>query len=263
MIDKVKRILRKYVEFVVTKIRILWEQRVFNHEGVKVKYILKKKEATDTLIIVFSACTRTGLKARYNYVKTLDGLECNRLYILDDYAEDCRGSYYMGHDFGFEEETATRELIREIIAEINPKKVAFCGSSKGGYAALNFGLDFADSYMIVGAPQFFLTSYLVASGNLYTLNHILGERTPEKEQKLEYYLHEKIVKNTNKESQRIYIHFSNKEHTYDEHIKHMLQDMTEQKYNIVMDVADYTDHGHISYYFPDFLKQYVEEIINQ
>ena len=77
MIDKARRVIRKYVEFIITKIRILWEQKIFRHEDVTVKYILKKKKTADTLVIVFSACTRKGLKARYNYVKTLNNLNCN------------------------------------------------------------------------------------------------------------------------------------------------------------------------------------------
>lgn len=263
MIDKARRIVRKYVEFIITKVKILWEQRVFIHEDVKVKYILKQKENTDTLAIVFSACTRKGLRARYNYVKTLNGLNCNRLYILDDYAEDHRGSYYMGENFKFNEEKATKALIHKIIADTNPKKIVFCGSSKGGYAAMNFGMDFPNSIMVVGAPQYYLTSYLLDSENLFTLQHILGERSVEKDNVLEYYLRDKIKKNPNKDSQIVYLHFSDKEHTYEEHIKHMIKDMEDNGYRLEADVASYTNHSDLSYYFPDFLKKHIKDIIEQ
>lgn len=261
MLDKARRIVRKYVEFIITKVRILWEQRHFTHQGVDVKYILKECKEADTLVVIFSACTRKGLKARYNYVKTLNGLNCNRLYILDDYAEDHRGSYYMGKNFQFTEETAVKELIQQMIRKMNPTKTIFCGSSKGGYAALNFGLEFAGAHMIIGAPQYFLTSYLVDSENLFTLQHILGERNAEKDEKLEYYLREKIRNNKYVDSQQIYLHFSNQEHTYEEHIKHMLEDMEAVGCHLIKDVADYTNHSDLSYYFPDFLKKHVKEII--
>lgn len=263
MIDKARRVIRKYVEFIITKIKIMWEQHVFNHEGVKVKYILKKKDNADTLAIVFSACTRKGLPARYNYVKTLDGFNCNRLYILDDYGEDRRGSYYMGENFTFNEEDATKALIHKMITEIAPKKIVFCGSSKGGYAALNFGTEFPDSRMIVGAPQYFLKSYLLESENMYTLKHILGERNEEKDETLEFYLRNKLQKNQNIASQVVYLHFSNQEHTYEEHIKHMLKDMEDSGYRVETDVASYTNHSDISYYFPDFLKKHMKSIIEQ
>ena len=173
MSDKAKRIIRKYYEFLVTKFKILHEQKIFGYENVKVKYMLKEDDEADTLIIVFSACTRKGLKARYNYVKTLDGIPSNRLYILDDYAKDHRGSYYMGENFQFNEEKATDALIKKTIAALKPKKLIFCGSSKGGYAALNFGLQYCGAYMVIGAPQYYLTSYLKDSENFATLEHIL------------------------------------------------------------------------------------------
>ena len=248
-----KKVIRKYVEYIHTKIVLLWEQKVFRHKGVRVKYMVKKEKQADTLAIVFSACTRAGLRARYNYVRTLNGLNCNRLYILDDYAADHRGSYYIGGNFKFDEEAATRALIQKVMEDLKPAKVVCCGSSKGGYAALNFGVEIPDSVMIVGAPQYFLTTYLLA-GNIETLNHILGERTSEKEEVVEYYLRNKLLKNPNLATQKVYLHYSDKEHTYEEHIKHMLKDMEEAGYRIEKDVADYTNHSDVSYHFPDFLK---------
>lgn len=263
MTDKARRVIRKYIEFVITKIRIIWEQKIFNYGDVKVKYILKHKKKADSLVIVFSACTRHGLKARYNYVKTLNGLSCcNRLYILDDYAKDHRGSYYMGRDFRFNEETAVEELIKKQISELKPEKIIFCGSSKGGYAALNFGIKFDNSYMVIGGPQYFLASYL-KNGNEYTLEHILGERTPDKEERLDNYLREKLQNNDKRNTQKIYIHYSDKEHTYEEHIRAMLNDLKSGGYDVFEDVADYVKHSDIAYYFPDFLKKQISDIISR
>lgn len=263
MLDKARRVIRKYVEFIITKIKIIWEQREFTYEDVTVKYILKEKKNVETLVIIFSACTRKGLKARYNYVKTLNGLHCNRLYILDDYAEDHRGSYYMGNNFRFNEEQAVIELIKQMMQKMTPQKIIFCGSSKGGYAALNFGMRFEGAQMVIGAPQYFLNSYLEASQNLYTLKHIIGTKEPEKCEKLEYYLREKIKGNPNIDSQKVYIHYSDKEHTYEEHIKHMLKDLNDNGYQIESDVASYENHSDISYYFPDFLRKQIQNIISQ
>lgn len=257
-----KKVIRKYVEYIHTKIVLLWEQRVFHHKGVRVKYMLKKEKDADTLVIVFSACTRAGLKARYNYVRTLNGLHCNRLYILDDYAKDHRGSYYIGGNFKFDEEAATRALIQKIMDDLKPAKVVCCGSSKGGYAALNFGVEIPNSVMIVGAPQYFLVTYLLA-GNIETLNHILGERTAEKEEVVEYYLRNKLLGNPNIKTQKVYLHYSDKEHTYEEHIMHMVKDMEEAGYCLEKDVASYTNHSDVSYHFPEFLKEKVNETIKQ
>ena len=263
MIDKARRIIRKYIEYITTKVRLLWEQKVFIHDGVRLKYILKKNADSNVLVVVFSACTRKGLKARYNYVKTLNGLKCNKLYILDDFGADHRGSYYMGYHFDFKEESATKALIQEIADELQLAKLIFCGSSKGGYAALNFGSMFQDSVMVVGAPQYYLTSYLIDSGNLDSLNHIMGERTLEKEEKLQYYLRDKLSSNPYIASQLIYMHFSDKEHTYEEHIRYLLEDLEQYGYRVEKDVADYQNHSDISFYFPDFLRAHISRLIEE
>ena len=165
--------------------------------------------------------------------------------------------------FCFNEEKAVRELIRKIINDMNPAKIVFCGSSKGGYAALNFGMDFKNAYMVVGAPQYYLTSYLNKSENFCTLEHIMGAKTSEKENILGYYLQNKIRSNKNSSTQKIFIHYSNMEHTYEEHIIHLLKDMRDENYNVEEDIADYSNHSDVSYYFPDFLRKKINEIVKQ
>lgn len=258
---KITKVIRKYSEYILTKVKILYAQRCFRDEDVCVKYILKKNKKSDTLAIVFSACTRRGLKARYNYVKTLNGLKCSRLHILDDYADDCRGSYYLGENFTFSEERATAALINRMIAELSPRKVIYCGSSKGGYAALNFGLQRENAQLIVGGPQYYLASYLKGSGNIEAYRHIIGEETEEKKQHLEYYLRERIRNNTYVTSQKIYLHYSNQEHTYPEHICDLREELINKKYSFEEDIQSYTNHSDISYYFPDYLRTTIKRII--
>ena len=66
------------------------------------------------LIIVFSSCTRKGIRARYNYVRTLKEVPCNKLFLLDDFASDHRGSFYLGSNMKFEEAVVVRELIDRV-----------------------------------------------------------------------------------------------------------------------------------------------------
>lgn len=256
-----RRVILKYTEYLLTKIKIIYAQRSYEYDGVRVKYLLRKKRSADTLIIVFSSCTRKGIKARYNYVKTLDGLECNRLHILDDYAEDGRGSYYLGKDFTFSEEKATDKLIENVIASFSPRKVIYCGSSKGGYAALNFGLKRENAYLIVGGPQYYLASYLKGTEDNCTYRHIVGKDSKEREKVIEYYLQERIRNNPYISTQKIYIHYSLNEHTYKEHICFLLQELKKNGYYVEEDVESYTNHSDISYFFPDYLKKTVKGIM--
>lgn len=253
--------IKRYIEYFLTKITILFEQKHYFCEDVHVKYILKKKKKADSLVVVFSACTRPGLKARYNYVKSLDKFFCNRLYILDWWGEEGRGSYYLGNSGKYSEETATKSLIDKIISETKPDKVVFCGSSKGGYAAINFGIEYRNAYIISGGPQYYLSTYLSSFGNL--LQYILGDVTKETFDSLEYRLKNKIQSNPYFDSQKWYIHYSNKEHTYDEHISSLIFDLESQNARITKDIADYSKHGDISYYFPSFLKSTIKQIIEE
>lgn len=260
---KIQKIVFKYIEFFLTKLKILFEQKVYEHDGVKVKYLFKENKKSDILVIVFSACTRQGIKARYNYVKTLEGTKCSRLHILDDYAADGRGSYYLGVNFTFSEEKATDALIDAMIAMSTPRIVVFCGSSKGGYAALNFGLKRENAYIIAGGPQYFLADYLKGPGENCTYRHIVGEDSEEKTRVINTYLQERIRNNPFIATQKIYIHYSTCEHTYSEHIYSMLEELKSSGYRVEEDVESYTNHSDISYFFPDYLKKTISEIMNR
>ena len=259
---KLGKKINKYVEYITTKIRLIKEQKTFEYNKVNMKYILKEEKNAKVLVVVFSACTRKGLKARYNYMRTLDGFNCHRLYILDDAARDGRGCYYLGKNCEFGEEKATIELIKNKAGELNVEKILFCGSSKGGYAALNIGLQFENAHIIVGGPQYYLASYLKEHKNFDTYDYIMGEETEEKIELIEHYLENRIKCNKYVNSQMVDIHYSNKEHTYGEHVVHILNNMKSCGYDVREDVADYENHSEISYYFPDFLKKKVMEEIN-
>lgn len=261
--DKLKRKIRKYYEFIITKIKLLLHQKKYKQDNVTVKYMYKAVPGSNDLVVVLSSCTRKGIRARYNYMRTLADIKANRLFILDDYADDHRGSYYMGPDFTFAEEKATLGLIDSFVERLNCRKVIFCGSSKGGYSALNFGLQREGSYIVAGAPQYFLKTYLETTENTACLNHIMGARTPEKEQTIEFYMQERIRNTQYKGTQHIFLNFSDKEHTYNEHVAHLLKELKENNYDVECSVDDYTDHSDISIYFPDYLKKTVQRILGE
>lgn len=85
----------KYIEYLSTKIKVYFKENKYNKEGCNIKYILEK-EKSDILIVIMSSCTRPGIKARYNYNRTLKNIKVNKLFILDDFGNDSRGSYYLG-----------------------------------------------------------------------------------------------------------------------------------------------------------------------
>lgn len=256
------RIVRKYVEYIITRGALFLKERVFNYEEIRLKYILRRNKQSNILVVVFSACTRKGLKARYNYYRSLASVSCNQLFILDDFADDHRGSYYMGDNRSFSEEKSTIALIHKVQKEVKGTRVILCGSSKGGYAALNFGLQIPNSIIISGGPQYYLDTYLRKSDNIDCLFHIVGSLKEEDTIFLDSYLKNRITQNKYIDTQVIYLHYSINDHTYTEHIQFLLSDLEHNGYTVLSDVAEYTNHSDISLYFPDFLVNTINSIIN-
>lgn len=193
-IQKFRKKGKKLGEYMMTKLRLLRDQKKYRSRGVTLKYMLDRVDSRD-LIIVFSSCTRKGIRARYNYVRTLKEVPCNKLFLLDDFASDHRGSFYLGSNMKFEEAVVVRELIDRVREQTGAKRLIFCGSSKGGYTALNFGLDYPGSYMVVGGPQYFLGQSLLDTGNIEALKHIAGQVCKEKVEFLNEYLPKKVAAN--------------------------------------------------------------------
>lgn len=156
---------------------------------------------------------------------TLRSCEVSCLFIKDDFGSDGFGDYYLGCNGTYSVEDAVIEMVREYIHSLSPKKLIFAGSSKGEYAALNFGLRFPNAEIIVAAPQYRLGDYLWGDN---------GDRRFA-------------------DTQRIFIHYSAKEHTYPEHIQYLLQDLEKRIY-VEKDEKDYQVHGNLKYYFPEYLK---------
>lgn len=105
------------------------------------------------LVIGFQACNDAG--PRYNYVKTLKSCKVNRLFIKDDLGPRHLGDYYLGENGTFSVENDVFELINNFISKLKPQSIVFIGSSKGGYAALNFGICFPSSNIIIASPQYY------------------------------------------------------------------------------------------------------------
>lgn len=240
----------QYYEYFTSKIEKRFLEKTFIYpEGVSLRYILKIAKKSDKLIVILSACTRKGIKARYNYMRTLSHCDENQLYILDDFGFDRRGAYYLGSGGNEIEETCIK-LITRTIEQLKPKKVFFCGSSKGGWAALDFMPSFDDSIAIVGAPQYKLGDYLMKPPNEVTLKYVLPEQTEEAVANLNNHLRERLLRSG---QHKVYLHYSDNEHTYNEHIVFLLRDLLDSGYQLETEKLHYTDHWDVGKYFPAWM----------
>lgn len=255
----------KYYEYVSTKASKALREQCFTFQGARVRYIYEPQPSSRELVVVFSACTREGIKARYNYMRTLHEVPSNRLFILDDGGPDKRGSYYLGRYPDFEFKAACECLIRRICEKHGIVRATYVGSSKGGWSALLFGMtcDLFDGppRLIVGAPQYWLGRYLDnqfpgSEVPASTLDGVAGSwARDEVISALDDMLRKAIEGNDRLKHQDITLHYSVNDHTYQEHVVDLMRDLEACGACIERDVETYSDHGDVSMFFPALLRR--------
>lgn len=257
-----KKKIEKYIEYGTTKIKILYKEKRFKSQGHELKYILEKNES-DNLIVVLSGVPRPGLKARYNYNRTLKDVKVNKLFILDDFGFDQRGCFYLGKDGDFKIQEAVKDLIAKVKADLTIKNTFYVGSSKGGFASLYFGLQDKGSTIIAGGPQYHLGDHLLKSKRYMenTVPYIFGENYNKEDVKKLNDIVRNIIYDTKGNNCNIYLHYSDKEYTYDEHVKYLIEDLTLNGIEFKEDVAHYEKHPEIAYYFPSYLIKTLKEVL--
>lgn len=136
------------------------------------------------------------------------------------------------------------------------------GSSKGGTAALYFaGLTNADD-VICGAPQYFIGDYLNTQKHYPILEGILGEVTPDGICRLNQLVKDTLIYSNKKSN--IHIHYSKKEHTFQEHITYLLEDLYNcGGFQIKEDIRNYKNHNQVAEYFGQFLIQECNKILEK
>ncbi len=246
--------LNKYIEYFTTKVNILYSQKAYKDKDQVIKYILQENRKSNKLLIILSGCTRTGIKARYNYVRTLKDVSINKLFILDNQGSDGRGIFYLGKDNKFDTAESVKKLIYKVIKDLNIKDLYFCGSSKGGYASLYFGLQMR-STIIIGAPQYYLGNYLNCDANRHILKYIVGDINESKVENLNNLIYNNIKTYKFKEDTKLYIQYSGAEHTYDDHIKDLIRDLRKNEIKVEVEELNYKNHSDVSIYFPKYLQK--------
>lgn len=244
--------LSKIIDYVVAKIKILQQQQIYNYKNFKIKYILEENESNE-LVVIFSSCTRVGIKARYNYMNTLRNQKYNKLFILDDYGDDGRGVYYLGQNKDFSLADGVSELIKKVESERKTKESIYVGSSKGGYAAMYFGFKDKSDYIISGAPQFNLGDFVNDEGGYHIMKYLCGNIKPESVVFLNNILKDVINKVQYEQYPKIFLHYSKEEFTYKEHILDLKNNLDEKGIKYEEDIGTYQEHGEISKFFPGFI----------
>lgn len=248
--DKIKRGINHYH----TRYAAYLYEKKYEACGTRVKYMWLKKTESSTLLVSFPGFSPAT--AKYNYMRTLLPFKCNKLFLLDEFAENHMGCYLVEDRV----EKCTQQLIEDIIKKTNATNVIFLGSSKGGYSALNFSFLIPHVKVIIGSPQYYLAMYLDNPGTQANLRYIVGNVTPEAKDNLNKRLHQRILTSSIR-PQSVYLHFSKGEHTYEEHVKDMLSDLQKAGIQVIEDIQDYSQHSQLADYFPPYLVKVLSELI--
>lgn len=254
MINKVN----KAIDLLKSKFMIRFRQKVFKGKNYNVKYVLNKVSNSDDLIVVFTACTKVGQPARYNYVRTLDKYKCNKIFILDDFGFDNRGAYYLGKNKDFAIQNDVELLINKVIKDLNVKRSIFVGSSKGGYAAMYFGMIIKNSIIISGAPQYMLGDYLNLPGHQNILSYIMGDTEKTSVEYLNKVMKTRIDENRDNNN-LVYLHYSINDETYESDIKYLVNHLDTLGINTIKDIKEYMSHSELTKFFPTFIRETLDK----
>jgi len=253
----IKNVLHK-VKSGFVKNSILKHEKSYNH----LKYCYYPEKKSRSLIIVFSGFPGEGQPAKYNYINTLYSIKANKLFLLDDVWNNVNvGSYYLGSAGNWYLINDICKLVSDIVADYKIDRVITVGSSKGGSSALFYGIKLGADACIIGAPQYYIGSYLSSEKHRPILEAMMGDCSQASIDKLDSLLSGEIM---NEQTNRpdIYIHYSPKEHTYDEHIKDMLMDLEKNGYVVHEDNEySYLNHSEVKDHFPSFLLKTIKVII--
>lgn len=225
-----------------------------NEDGLRYMLFCPRKPSTQ-LIVSFPACAKKG--SRYNYLRTIKDYDCYKLFLLDEGASNHRGTYLLG-----DVHEKVRRLISGIVEKYGIKESFFIGSSKGGYCAVDFSFFIPNAIPIIAAPQYFVGFYLNSQSFLPNLWAVLGgvKITDAGIAKVDNRLRE-VIETSDIKPSKVYINYSDKEHTYGEHIKFMLEDLHKAGIEVVEQVEHYPNHGDLIKTYPTFLRTVLKELV--
>lgn len=240
--------VRKYLKSKAMKFYI-WVHEASYKKKLKYMYL---NEHSDTLLIIFSGFGVDNTRL-YNYVKSLWELKCDKLYILDNYGY--RGSYYWYEGGSDYPEKLVIEFLRSFIAKNSYKKIYTGGSSKGGTAAIYFGLSLDVDGIFAGACQYRIGDYLSLPKHKQIFYGMMGASASSNE-KNELNMKLPDLLNSKKESTTIvHLLYSKKEieRTYQDDMIYLIQDLHKNSIRFTEQEENFLSHGEIGLFFPNFV----------
>ncbi len=224
-----------------------------SEEGVE--YVWKRRRP-DTLLIVFSGMG----DYRYNYMRSLQQCNFSQLFIRDCWAGNA--SYYWYEHQSNHPELFTQHLIDKIIKAGHYSRVITIGSSKGGTAAIYYGLKMNASDIYAGACQYYVGDYL----GIHQIKErpeqwrdVVGEEHSQEWIDILNHKLPDMIKARKGCDTIIHLLYSTEEHTYTEHVAPMLTQLDECGIRHEDQIESFTSHSKVGDYFKTVLMKVFHE----
>lgn len=244
--------VKNLIRHIATKVYLVIKEKKY---AGRLKY-LYEKHSSDTLIVVFSGFAD---KPVYNYIRTLNNVKADKMFILDDFGY--KGSYYWyenGHDYPM---TLANSLIMCKLIRGGYKRLITLGSSKGGTCAIYFGLKFGASDIFSGACQYRVGTYLNADDRVPVFLAMMGTDAGEKEQAILDAKMPELINSCGNSTSIVHLLYSKEEHTYHDDIQYLIKDLDANKIKHIDKVEHFTDHGEVGKYFSPWVKEEIRKVI--
>lgn len=199
------------------------EQTYIATNGVKVIYKHKpRKYDFNHLIIVFSGFLNAK-PGNYDFNNALNDCPADVIWINDNF-EDMY-TYYLCINMDFKVEEAVKEFIDTQIKalSLDYDKVTVTGFSKGGSAALYYGLKLPVENIVTTVPQIKIGSYAIKNWP-QVASHMMGEVNQAKQDYLDRLIIQ-LLRTALRREKNIYLLTSEADIQYEPEIKPILDDL--------------------------------------
>ncbi|MFI9613444.1 hypothetical protein ACIHCM_17555 [Streptomyces sp. NPDC052023] len=172
------------------------------------------------LLVVFSS-----VGSPYGFGNALDSVKCNVLRIRDRF--DGGASYYVARNMDFSVTESIQALIEDHMRRLRVTRdeVTLLGASKGGSAALYYGLKYDYKNIVASTPQYFLGSYSKGHGQLG--DAVLGEGQPDENVAVMDAVMKDLLAEKTDLKRNIYVISSPGDYQYEQEVQHYLPALRE------------------------------------
>lgn len=228
---------------------ILLKIRQKNFKGLR---YIHYSRGSKTLAIVFSAFDRIDSRRSFNYVKSLSNIPIDFLYLSDPWGY--RGSYYMMDKGSSHPYSVVQQLINQIVTNGGGySNIVTLGTSKGGTAALFYGLKNSVDQIIIGACQYRIGSYVSAYPEIF--KGMTGQDINEDGIEEMDSIMSSTLLEANINPITIHLIHSSSEPTYERDIKYLIQDLNERGIKWHEYECGFKKHEEIGQYFIPIARQ--------